>query len=147
MKCEDVELELSGGELSTEAREHLEGCASCQATAKLLGLAALPPLSETERLVLGGLAASTQKTWRETRRRSGAASRLASLALAAGVGALLASAVLMKLVPQPEPRVETRTVMVTPPEIPVLEASDEINLSDDEVFFDVGWPSPTEGDL
>jgi hypothetical protein len=36
--------------------------------------------------------------------------------------------------------------MVTPPELPEL-ALDTPNLSDDEVFFEVGWPSPTEGDL
>ena len=39
-----------------------------------------------------------------------------------------------------------RTVMVIAPEIPVLDF-EEANLSDDEVFFEVGWPSPTEGDL
>jgi hypothetical protein len=141
--CEEVELELP--EPSVEARAHLETCAACRETAKLLGLATLPPLSEAERAMLGGLAASLQREVQAPRRRDSVAGRVASLALAAGLGALVASAAMLKL--SPEPRVETRTVLVTPPEIPVLEVSDEFDLSDDEVFFEVGWPSPTEGDL
>lgn len=143
MTCEEVELELP--EPSVEARAHLETCSSCRETATLLGLATLPPLSEAERAMLSGLAVSLQRDVRAPPRRDGLVRRVASLALAAGVGALIASAAMLKL--SPEPRVETRTVLVTPPEIPVLEVSDEFDLSDDEVFFEVGWPSPTEGDL
>ena len=145
---------MSGGrsatelpEPSAEARVHLESCASCREAARLVGLAALPPLSDAERAMLHGLEASVQRAHHATSRREGFVRRVASLALAAGLGALVASAAVLKLVPAPEPRVETRTVLVTPPEVPVLEVSDELNLSDDEVFFDVGWPSPTEGDL
>lgn len=144
MNCEDVELELSGGEPSVEARAHVEDCASCQATARLLGLAALPPITQAERLLLNGLAPSTQQAWRAQHARGDGLRRVVTLALAAGVGALLASAVLGRA--QPVTTTEVRTVMVTAPEIPVLEF-DEANLSDDEVFFEVGWPSPTEGDL
>ncbi len=146
MNCEDVELELSGGEPSTEARAHLESCASCQESARVLGLAALPPLSETERLVLGGLSATTVERARAQRRRGEGARRVVMLALAAGVGALLASAVISRPAPvTSEPVV--RTVMMTAPEVPVLDFEAAANLSDDEVFFEVGWPSPTEGDL
>jgi len=148
MNCEAVELELSEAEPSVEARAHLEGCASCTETAKVLGLASLPPLSQSERLALTGLASSTQKEWRSSRVRVGAVRRVASLALAAGVGALLASGLVLKLMPKPEARVETKVVTVSALELPNFEVvSDEPNLSDDEVFFDVGWPSPTEGDL
>ena len=147
MNCDDVELELSGGEPSVEARAHLADCASCQASARVLGLAALPPLSQSERLVLSGLQAGAQQSWRAGRARGEGLRRLASLALAAGVGALLASAVLVKTAPEPKP-VEpvVRTVLLSAPEVPVLDF-DGANLSDDEVFFEVGWPSPTEGDL
>ena len=152
MNCDEVELELSGREpqemTSVEVRAHVADCASCQATARLLGLAALPPLSQTERLVLNGLATTTQQTWKAQRQRGQGLRRWASLALAAGLGGLLASAVLHK--PEPEPvaalQPQVRTVLVSYPEIPVLEF-EEANLSDDEVFFEVGWPSPTEGDL
>ncbi len=143
MNCDEVELELSGGEPSVEVRAHVVDCASCQTTARLLGLSTLPPLSQTERLVLNGLAASTQQTWKAQRQRGQGLRRWATLALAAGLGGLLASAVLHKPTPV-EPQV--RTVLVSYPEIPVLEY-DDANLSDDEVFFEVGWPSPTEGDL
>ncbi len=144
MNCEDVELELSGHEPSIEARGHLEGCVSCQETSKLLGLAALPPLTQSERLVLSGLAPSTQQLWRARRTRGAGFRRGASLLMAAGLGALIASVLIKPATIISEPIV--RTVMVTAPEIPVLDF-EEANLSDDEVFFEVGWPSPTEGDL
>ena len=149
MTCEDVELELSGGTPGDAARLHLESCANCQATAKVLGLATLPPLSDTERLLLAGLESSTRRELRDQKKRSAFLPRVASLGLAAGLGALLASVVVMRTLPAPEPRVETRTVMMTAPELPgfQLDEGDDFNLSDDDVFFDVGWPSPTEGDL
>jgi hypothetical protein len=143
MNCEDAELEMSGaGETSIELRAHVEGCTSCQETSRLLGLAALPPLSQSERLLLNGLAPSTQQIWRAQHRRGDGLRRGATLVLAAGIGALLASAFIHRPAKDPE----VRTVMVTAPEIPVLDF-EEANLSDDEVFFEVGWPSPTEGDL
>lgn len=144
MNCEDVELELSGSEPSVEAHAHLENCASCREAARVLGLAAMPALSDTERLLLNGLAATTVERARSQRRRGGSLRRVGSLALAAGLGALLASALVGRTIKVAEP--EVRTVMMTAPEMPVLEF-DEANLSDDEVFFEVGWPSPTEGDL
>ena len=147
MTCEDVELELSSGAPSAAARTHLETCASCRDTATVLGLAALPVSTDEERLALQGLAASVQREWRATHQPRRATAGWGRLALAAMVGALVAGSAIWQLVPKPLPTVETRTVFVTPPELPVMEVSDELNLSDDEVFFDVGWPSPTSGDL
>lgn len=145
MNCEDTELELSSGEPSAEARAHVASCVSCQETAKLLGLATLPPLSQAEQLLLNGLASSTQQVWRAQHRRGEGFRRGLSLVLAAGLGALVASVLIQReasVTLQPE----VRTVMITPPELPDLELESP-NLSDDEVFFEVGWPSPTEGDL
>lgn len=146
MTCEDIELELSGGTLSARGREHLDGCASCRETARLLGLAALPPVTEVERMMMNSLASGTQAAWRSKESRGGTFRRAASLAMAAGVGALVASVAMVKLRPVPEPEVRVQTIHITPPELPDIELVDS-NLSDDEVFFDVGWPSPTEGDL
>ncbi len=143
MNCEDVELELPCSEPSVEVRVHLEGCVSCQQTAKLLGLAASPPLTQTERLKLSGLAPRTQQIWHSRRTRGEGFRRAASLLMAAGLGALIASVLIKPASVLSEPTV--RTVMVTAPEIPVLDF-EEANLSDDEVFFEVGWPSLTEGD-
>jgi hypothetical protein len=147
MNCDDVELELSGGEPSVEARAHLGDCASCQTTARVLGLAALPSLSEAERLTLNGLQTSTQQAWRTQRSRGEGVRRVGSLALAAGLGALLASALITRTAPasKTEPQQVTPVTMMAA-EVPVLDF-EEANLSDDEVFFEVGWPSPTEGDL
>lgn len=140
MTCEEIELELSGGTLSPEGREHLDGCASCRETARLFGLAAMPVVADAERLMLKSLASTTQQAWATKQSRH----RVASLVMAAGVGALVASAAIIGLRPAPEVRVQT--IHVTPPEIPNIEFV-EANLSDDEVFFEVSWPSPTEGDL
>jgi len=149
MNCDDVELELSGNEPSVEARAHLGDCASCQATARVLGLSALPALTEKERLTLNGLQASTQQAWRAQRSRGDGLRRMAGLALAAGLGALLASALLTKIAPATTSKTEplqVQPVTMMAAEVPVLDF-EEANLSDDEVFFEVGWPSPTEGDL
>lgn len=144
MNCEDVEIELSGrSTLSDEARTHVQSCASCSETAKLLGHATLPPVSESEKLLLSSLVATTQKAWREQQSRSSSARRFGSLALAAGLGALLASGVVMKLMPTQETKVVTRTQLIAVPESAAFE-TDDFNLSDEDVFFEVGWPSPTD---
>lgn len=139
MTCEDIELELSGGEASPAVQAHLATCPSCQETARVLGLAALPALSDTERLMLSSVAATVQRAWRQPPVRVSLARRSVGYLLAAGVGALLASGVMLKLRPAP----------ATPPASAKVEpvALTEPNLSDDEVFLEVGWPSPTEGDL
>lgn len=140
MKCEDVELELSSGELSSEVQSHLTACESCRASAQVLDLAALPALTKGEQLALGGLATSTFSAWRRRQATSSRLRRMGSLALAAGLGALISSVALQGH--QPEPLV--RTVVVQADESYDFE---EANLSDDEVFFEIGWPSPTEGDM
>jgi hypothetical protein len=141
MTCEDVELELSSPEPSEPARAHLASCLGCQETARLLSLAALPAVSDSERAALVGLEQDTVRAWKAEHRRGEAVKRAASLLLAAGLGALIASGLLLNTTP---PAVQT--VFVSAPEVPVLEMEED-NLSEDEVFFEVGWPSPTEGDL
>ncbi|HEY1087974.1 MAG TPA: hypothetical protein VGE37_09775, partial [Archangium sp.] len=103
MICDDVELELSGGNPSAEARAHLEGCASCQQTALVLGLAALPPVADAERVALRGLERSTAQAWRAQHQKGESFKRAGSLLLAAGVGALLASGLMWKQPVQPAP--------------------------------------------
>lgn len=146
MNCDDVVLLLGDEPRSPEVTAHLSTCAECTESARVLSLAVLPALTPTERMMLPGIEVSVRKSLRQRREPTGSFRRVASLALAAGLGALVASAVIFQLKPAPVPRVET-VLMVPSEEVSVLEASDELNLSDDEVFFDVGWPSPTEGDL
>jgi hypothetical protein len=139
MTCEDIELELTAGDPSPTVKAHLATCASCQETARVLGLARLPEPSDTERLLLSSVAATVQREWRRQPPRASLFKRSLGYALAAGVGALIASGVILKLRPAP----------VTPPAPAKVEpvAFTEPNLVDDEVFLEVGWPSPTEGDL
>lgn len=159
MTCEDVELELSGPEPSAEAQAHAASCARCQATLEALALAKLPALTAAEQALLEGLPATVDAAARAQDRAGSPARQAASLLLAAGVGALVASATLLSTRAPAEPRVEL--VHITAPELSTFaiddvsdleeadedSSADEANLSDDEVFFEVGWPSPTEGDL
>lgn len=144
MTCDDVELELSGPAPAPDALAHARDCARCAATVRALGLAALPALDDAERDALDGLPASVRGAMAAQARPQTLVRRAVGLALAAGVGALVGAAALEVGRPAVEPLVQT--VHVTPPELPVLLV-EEANLSDDEVFFEVGWPSPTEGDL
>jgi hypothetical protein len=144
MSCDDVELELSGPAPSPEALAHAQACPRCAETLRALGLAALPALDEAERDALAGLPEAVRGALASQARPQTLLRRAVGLALAAGVGALVAGVALELGRAPVEPLV--RTVHVTPPELPGLQL-DEANLSDDEVFFEVGWPSPTEGDL
>lgn len=155
MRCDDVLLELQGPTMSEAVRAHLESCADCQLASKALALAALPPVSPAERAGLEGLANATQTRWllleHHRIERTGRFGQLTRLALAAGVGALLATGVHAWQKPVAVTAPSGRALEIQPValEVPVLPEFefDEPNLSDDEVFFEVSWPQPTEGDL
>lgn len=107
MTCEECEALLieAGGEGSApELGAHLEGCGRCRAfarsTAEALSLSAVP-LSEAERERLEGLADATLQAWKGRERRRGLLYRLGGLALAAGIGAVVASAALLSSRPTP----------------------------------------------
>jgi hypothetical protein len=154
MKCEDVILELGPGEVSLAVAAHLAECAECRSAADALALAALPARSGPETVGLSGLARRTERAWhaQEQRRleRTGWWRQTARLALAAGLGALVASGVSSLWTTAPTARGTTPSAVQTvaserlDPEEPAV---DEANLSDDEVFFEVSWPTPTEGEL
>lgn len=146
MTCDDVELELSGEAPTEGARAHAAGCPRCRQTMEVLGLARLAPPPAALASALAGLPASTQAAAVAlvASRAPSPVRRAGGLLLAAGVGAFLASAALLSRPEAPQVRVEF--VHVAPPEVPALDV-DEPNLFDDEGFEEVGWPSPTEGEL
>ncbi len=157
MPCEDVEIELS--ELpktySAELTEHLKGCASCQQTARVLGLATLPEPSALERATLTQLPLKTHLAWRAKEARRFSVQRVAGYALAAGLGALVASASFLSF-QKPEPLVGGAPVQqtVAQPAAPVALADSDWDTTDDGLaaaddeaaFFDVSWPSLPEGE-
>jgi len=157
MTCEDFELELGAPALSEAGRAHLQACASCRETYEVVALAALPEVAATERAALAGLEASTLAAWQAKTRRRDLVARVPSLALAAGLGAVVATGVMWKLRPA-APLADAPGVTpvaaqandVDPeleaPVVPELSA-EALNLSDDDVSFEVAWPSATEGDL
>lgn len=154
MTCDEVQLELTTAQrpLSAEVEAHLGGCEACRAfeaeAVEVLGLAALPELSASERAKLAALPVTLHGAWRARERRRSGLRDFVRLALAAGIGALVASAVWSAR--------PAKTVLVERhvPAAAVASASasgaewiDDPNLSDDGVFGEVSWPSETEGEL
>lgn len=158
MTCEDFELELGEAALSADAQAHLSQCAACRETVEVVALAALPEPTAAERAALMGLEGTARTAWQREARRRDRVSRVVGLALAAGVGALVATGVMWKLrpdvAPQPAPKVEpvvaaprdAEPVLLDAPVVPDL-SGDALNQSDDDVSFEVSWPSVTEGEL
>ncbi|MBK7863476.1 MAG: hypothetical protein IPJ65_33720 [Archangiaceae bacterium] len=147
MTCEDLELSVLTEEaLNDEARAHLASCARCQAfqsgSAQLLADAALPEPTAEEKAALAGLAPRLLQGWRVVDRRRSFARRALGLAVAACVGAAVASAALL---PHLQPRVpfapagDTVTASEWPLESGLASSSD----TEDELdAYEVSWPSP-----
>ena len=156
MQCEDAEVLLSEmpETSSAELKEHLAGCASCRQTAKVLGLAVLPEPTALERAALTQLPLKTHQAWRAKEARRFSVQRLAGYALAAGLGALAASASFLSFQPpapvlsQPAIGVEQRPAGALS-EAPDWDTSDDgltASADDESAFFEVSWPSFTEGE-
>lgn len=144
MTCDEVELSLtSGEELGAAAREHLGACERCRAfqaaSARLLADAALPEPSIEEKASLQGLAPRVLQEWSRLHRRRSFARRVMGLALAACVGAAVASAALLpKLAAPPSPSGEVPDLSLAyEPEL-VSSSDTDDGLED----FEVSWPSP-----
>jgi hypothetical protein len=130
MRCEDVVVELSTQQPSAVVEAHLAGCQACSQAAQVVGLATLPEVTPAELASLAGLASNTLGAWGVSDARRNRQRRFwlqgAGLGLAAGLGAAVASGVLLGR---------------ADPAAPVEVASaDESYLQDDEVFFEVSWP-------
>ncbi len=149
MTCTDYELKISTGELDTGVTAHLGTCLNCRAHAdavkEVSGLAALPELSGEEQLALARVSAGTRDALRKADRRRGVARRVLSFAIAAGLGAVLASGFAWKMaspvLPPSSPSAENLPTWE-------LSAVAEADLSsDDENFYEVSWPSLNEGEM
>lgn len=142
MTCDDVELELvTSEELSPAAREHLASCEKCrayqQSSARLLADAALPAPTAEEKAALNGLAPRVLHQYQRADRRRSVVRRIAGLAMAACVGAAVASAALLpKLSAQPQDT-EVPEWALAEPDVASLSDTD-----DDFDTFEVSWPSP-----
>lgn len=157
MTCDDVELALSEQPpaLSAEAFAHLATCASCQQTARLLEVASSPELSAEERAGLAQLPVRALTAWRAEEARRFSLRRLSGYAVAAALGALVASGVASLrlntgLTVGPAVVAETSVTLgepfATTPEWD-SSADDETTAADESAFFDVSWPALTEGEV
>ncbi len=144
MTCDDVELELvTSEELSPAAREHLASCEKCRAyqasSARLLADAALPAPTAEEKAALNGLAPRVLHQYQRADRRRSVVRRLAGLAMAACVGAVVASAALL-------PKLGAQPGLTEVPDLSIALYEPEVasSLDTDEDFdtFEVSWPSP-----
>jgi hypothetical protein len=137
MNCEDVEVAMSVGRLSPAMEQHVAECPRCQTSARAFQ-AMHAPSSAADDAVLSKL----QLQFPERRNRSGAL-RL-TFAAAALLVLLGAGSLLMKNSAVPQREVSDALDL----DIPYLlaDSEDGFDVSDDEVSFEIGWPSPTEGD-
>lgn len=158
--CEDVlEAVTTDGTVPEALAPHLLSCEACREAVELLKLAALPAVPPEELTALAASSGELLKRWQQQQpppavvplaprraARTPLFRQLAQFALAAGLGAVIASAVLLK---KQGAQVNDQPITVQPVvlEVPALpdQTFDDPNLPDDEVFFDVSWP--TEGDL
>ncbi|MBX7098864.1 MAG: hypothetical protein K1X89_14240 [Myxococcaceae bacterium] len=139
MTCDDVELSLlEDGPKSAELSTHLEGCARCRAfQADTQALLVPEPVSAAERGLLSGLSARVQQQALARASRTRGLRQVASLALAAGLGAVIAAGVLGRTATPPP-------AAPAAPEVVQVAAVTAEELPE----FEVAWPSLTnEGDV
>jgi hypothetical protein len=154
MTCDEVELLLVTGEaLSAEAKEHLSTCEKCSVfqrdASQVIADAALPPLSALEKGALQGLAPRVHHAWKQKERRGSVVGRFMGLAIAACMGAAVASAALLpKLAQQSIPHEATANSNPGVTEWPEAGLELPAAAPDDELDFEVGWPTSdtTEGE-
>ncbi len=144
MTCEETELELVTSEApSPGALEHLATCERCRAfqasSAQLLADAALPAPSAEEKARLSTLAPRVLQGFQRTDRRRSFARRVVSLAVAACMGAAVASAALL---PRVQRAAEQPVVVVSDFGFPDLEPASSSDTEDELDTFEVSWPSP-----
>ena len=139
MDCEDVEVAMSVGRLTHAMEQHVAECPRCQKSAQVFEAMQAPPSSANE-VVLSKLQFEFPK-----HPSRGGALRLglsaAALFLVLGAGSML-----MKNSPVPQPAVRAGVELDVDVPAFLADAEDGFDLSDDEVSFEIGWPSPTDGD-
>lgn len=146
MTCDELQLTFPEGAADLVAQAHLEGCADCRDALQVLTLAAQPEPTAGERAKLVGLPPAVQAEWVRLQRRQGAVRTFAGLALAASLGALVASGVMWKLTPAPS--AVARPAGDGDAELVVWMEDSTPLAADDESNFEVSWPSLNEeGDV
>ncbi len=158
MTCEEFELLfLTEEPLGAEAQAHAASCPACAAfqaeVPSLLADAALAEPSLAERAHLERLVPTLLATQRAQTKRRATFRQAVSLALAASLGAVVASAVVLELRPTRADRTvpAARTVTLSPESLAFADSPGfELPPADDGSDLDsleVSWPSPNEGDV
>ncbi|MBL8956527.1 MAG: hypothetical protein JNK82_37480 [Myxococcaceae bacterium] len=142
MTCDEIEVELVTCDTPSAAvLEHVATCERCRAfqasSAQLLGDAALPALSLEEKAKLSTLPSRVQQGLERGDRRQSFVRRAVSLAMAACLGAAVASAALL-----PRIREAQAEVVVSDLGFPDLELASSSDTEDELDAFEVSWPSP-----
>lgn len=149
MSCETVStllLEMPP-ELPAEVQTHLKGCAECTALAQELAavreLTTIPKPSPAVRGRLASMGPAVRFALEERQRQKAFWRRALSLAVAAGLGALVATLAL---------GTAHRSERVAPEtgwDVPFAAEDSVASASEDEMFDEVSWPSDIneEGEL
>jgi hypothetical protein len=150
MSCETVStllLEMPA-EVPADAQAHLKGCVECSALARELALVrdltAIPKPSPAVRGRLASMGPAVRFSLDEGRRRQGLWRRGLSLAVAAGLGALVATLALGTTAAPTAPLASE-----TGWDVPFAADEGMAGINDDEMFDEVSWPSDVndEGEL
>ena len=148
MTCDEFELQhLTEAEPTEASRAHAAGCEKCRAfvasSSALLEAAALPGPSAEEKAKLTTLAPRVLREWSQLERRRSFARRVLGLAVAACVGAAVASAALLPRLSTEPPVVVTEALgPVWTVAFPEPELSSSLDTDDELDTFEVSWPSP-----
>ena len=139
MDCEDVEVAMSVGRLSQAMELHVAGCPRCRQSARVFQSMQIPPTSADEAV----LSKLTFQIPARQRRRGAVRLGLSAAALLLVLGA---GSMLMKNASAPQRPVASGVELDVDVPFFLAETDDGFDLSDDEVSFEIGWPSPTDGD-
>lgn len=139
MTCDELELSLPEGETTEAGQAHLAQCPGCRELTSVLALATQAPLSSAEKAKLVSLPLEVQAQWARLQRRRDGARKFIGLAVAASLGAVVASGLMWKLKAVP---------MAAPPEVQLAMDAAAPSTADEESSFEVSWPSLNEeGDV
>ena len=139
MTCDELEVSLPEGAADEAVQGHLAQCESCREAAAVVALATQAALSPVERARLASLPLGVQSQWDRLQRRRAGARKFIGLAVAASLGAVIASGLMWNLKPVP---------LGAQPEAQPGSNDAAASAAEDESSFEVSWPTLNEeGDV
>ncbi len=138
MTCDELELLFPDGAAGVSAQQHLAGCDRCRASVEVLSMAAQPGLKASETALLVGMPSAALRGWLRLMHRRSLTQRFVGLAIAASLGAVIATGTMWKL--NAAPPEQFAPARPSPEVLVLMEDSSPVG-SEDDSSFEVSWPS------